>query len=638
MEFFRENLILIILLPLWLSILAFIGKFFSLDLSKKFLTTATIISSILGIIFSTILCLQFSDNSTYELLIPFISINNFKINLGIYIDKFAIQLILLLYVISLVIQLYSISYMKDTSGHNRFFALLNLFTFAMAGFLLSPNLYQFYIFWELIGICSYLLIGFNYNDSKVNSASKKVFIINRFGDFCLLSGIIISSYFMYIHTNNLNLVQLPFEEINLIATYLYGYTAQTWMNVISVLFILSALCKSAQFPFSSWLIHAMQAPYPVSALIHSATMVTAGIYLVLKLMPVFQWTPEVLTTTIYFVLGSAIINSLCSISQIKAKKILAYSTSAQLGIMLFITLLGYYQLAIIYLIIHAIVKSMLFLICGIIAKLNNEKNSIFELPRMIKFTPLCFGSFLLATISMSGIAFAGYQEKHNLLSIISTIPLYKYAYILIGILTTIYISRMFFVIFIQGATKKELSKPDLLLNTSIIILSVLLLGMSAFLAYPVPNFGILIPIFALLITGFIYYKKRTLYLIPFLNNLLINGFYADKILYYIGAKPYLVINYICTYLEKNINLANKLLVKLFYNIVKFVEIIERYVLDQTIILPVKFTKYSSNLYSKFQNGNTQSYLNYGILILTILLIGLLFIYKFLYTHFNGGIE
>ena len=378
MEFLTENFIIVLMLPLMLGMLTLTAKFFGLNLNKKFIILSGIIFSLIGFISSLCMTIMVDNSFNYQTVIPFIDINNFKINLGIYFGKNELILASLLYFISFIIQIYSISYI-DKESHNRFFALINLFIFSMSGLILSFNLFQFYIFWELIGLFSYLLIGFEYKKYETGAAAQKVFLINRIGDFCLLLGIIISSFYIYTNSSNLNLVQLPFEDMNLIASNLYGYSNPLFFTILSSLFLIAALCKSAQYPFSSWVIHAMKAPTPVSALIHSATLVTAGIILFLKLMPLFQWSPQILSITAWIVLISAIITSISALTQTNLKKLLAYSTSAHLGIMFLITALGYYQIAIIYLIAHAIVKSILFCNSGISDKITNEHN-IFNLP------------------------------------------------------------------------------------------------------------------------------------------------------------------------------------------------------------------------------------------------------------------
>ena len=635
MEFLTENLIIVLILPLLSGVLTIVSRFFGLNLNKKFVIISGLLTSFLGLAFCLPLVFMFDNSCNYQYLLPFIDINNFKINIGIGFGRTELILASLLYFIGFVIQIYSVSYMPKEK-HNRFFALINLFIFSMAAFLFSPNLFQFYIFWEMIGLFSYLLIGFDYQNTENGIAAKKVFLINRIGDFCLLAGIIISSYLIYLNGHNVNLTQLPFDEINLIASNLYGYTTPLCFGVLCSLFIIAAVCKSAQYPFSSWLIHAMTAPTPVSALIHSATLVTAGFILFFKLMPLFQWVPQILTVTVWFVLISAIITSISAITQNRVKKILAYSTSAHLSIIFLLAALGHFEIAIIYLLSHAAVKTILFSNSGITDKITGETN-IFNLPSLYKQNSVGFICVLLAVISITGIAGIGFQEKNYIFEVLKPFGCYKYLFITLGILCTIYLSRMFFTVFIQNNSDNPPEKVPHLMNLSLILPTVGLLGLSFTGPYKFTNWLFLIPVSVFVICGFIYFKKRNLYRIPILYTLSYNGFFADNLLDFVFVKPFNAAVIILNYTEKLIDLLYKSLVKAFYLIVKVFDLIERYLINQITNQSVRITKKLSILFSKLQNGNTQSYLNYSAVIITITVVCLLIIYKLLYSGLNGGL-
>ena len=636
MEFLTENLIIVLILPLMLGGLTLTAKFFGLNLSKKLTILAGIIFSLIGFIFSFSMTLLADNSFNYQMFIPFININNFKINLGIYFGKTELILASLLYFISFVIQIYSVSYI-DKKEHNRFFALTNLFVFSMSGLIFSLNLFQFYIFWELIGLFSYLLIAFEYKKYETGASAQKVFLINRIGDFCLLLGIIIASFYIYTNGSNLNLVQLPFEDMNLIASNLYGYSTPLCFTVLSLLFLTAALCKSAQYPFSSWLIHAMKAPTPISALIHSATLVTSGVILFLKLIPLFQWSSQILTITIWFVLISAIITSISAITQTNLKKLLAYSTSAHLGIMFLITALGYYQIAITYLVAHAVVKSILFCNSGISDKITNEHN-IFNLPPLYKQNFVGCVCVLLAILSITGILGIGFQDKNLILDILKPFISYKSLFLVTSSLCGIYLSRMFFTVFIQDNSDTKPEKVPPLMNLSLIILAIGLISLSFLESYKFYDFTFLIPIFIFIICGFIYYKKRNLYKIPLLYNLSYNGFFADKLLYYVFVKPFNLFVYLFNLKEICINKFYELLVKIFYFVVNVLNFIEQYIMEQIIGQSVKTTKKLSVAFSKLQNGNFQSYINYSLVIISIAIVCLLIIYKIMYSGINGGLE
>ena len=355
-----DNIVLILLLPLWLFLIIMCGRFVSVYVNKGIIYILTLLGSLFGAIFCLYACIHISDQ--IEWVLPFIKINNFIIDFGLRIDKLSLIMGAVLFLVSFCVQLFSVSYMSEEKKNYRFFALLNLFNFSMASLLFSPNLFQMYVFWELVGIISYSLIGFNYNIEDKSIASKRVFIINRVGDTALISGIIFISYFMYNYSGNLSLTTLSFEDMTPISTLLYACTSPTIYNIIGALFIISAMVKSAQIPFHTWLQDAMKASLPVSALLHSATMVALGVYLISRLMPFFTLESHLLTFIIAIGILTAFICSIRAIDETEPKKLLAYSTSANLGFMF--TTLGCQnvKIAIIFFIAHAFTKSALFLL------------------------------------------------------------------------------------------------------------------------------------------------------------------------------------------------------------------------------------------------------------------------------------
>ena len=269
-----DNISLILLLPLWIFLIIMCGRFFSVYVNKSVIYFLTLLASFFGA--GTCGLALFNVEAPIEWIYPFIQINEFSISFGLQIDKLSLIIALILFIVSFSVQLFSISYMKDEKKNYKFFALLNLFNFSMAFLLFSPNLFQFYVFWELVSIVSYLLIGFEYSSEIKSIASKRVFIINRIGDTALISAIIITSCYMYEFVQNYSFVTLSFQDLNVISTLLMAYASTPIFLLICGLFILAAAVKSAQFPFYTWLQDAMEAKTPVSALLHSATMVVAG--------------------------------------------------------------------------------------------------------------------------------------------------------------------------------------------------------------------------------------------------------------------------------------------------------------------------------------------------------------------------
>ena len=268
-----------------------------------------------------------------------------------------------------------------------------MFNFTMAGLLFSPNLFQMYFFWELVGVMSYLLIGFDYKKKEKSEASRRVFLMNRIGDTALIAGIISVSYFMYNYAGNFSFATLSFEDMNAISTLLSAYTSTPMFYVICGLFIIAAAVKSAQFPFYTWLQDAMEAKLPVSALLHSATMVVAGVYLLIRMLPFFSLDNNLLVFIMGLGLLTAVVCSVLASIETHPKKVLAYSTSANLGLMFLAVGTQNVKAAVVFLIAHALIKSMLFLSL-------DTKNSY-----------VGYVTFLLGALSLSGLIFSGMVAK-----------------------------------------------------------------------------------------------------------------------------------------------------------------------------------------------------------------------------------
>ena len=397
MEFFIQNISSILFFPFWVAVIIFIGKITSLLKSYKMIFSITLLATIWGLISSifafskTVLNLGY----VYEDTFSFLSVNNLNFELGCYVDIVSAFMLLVIFAVTLFVQIYSYFYMKEDKSFPRFFALMNLFTFSMCGLVLSPTLFQTYIFWELVGVSSYLLIGFWYKKVSAANAAKKAFIMNRIGDFCLLAGIIISSVLIYNYSGSADLIDIPYSGIDKIAAYLFTYTSEPVFILICVLLIFGSIAKSAQFPLHTWLADAMEGPTPVSALIHSATMVAAGVFLVNRLYPIYYQSHFVMNFILVIGLITAIMCAFFAITCKDIKRVLAYSTSSQLGIMFIALGSGALTGSMIYLASHAFIKSMLFLIAGIVMIAYSHSTNIDDFGGLRKKFPLMAVSFLI---------------------------------------------------------------------------------------------------------------------------------------------------------------------------------------------------------------------------------------------------
>ncbi len=392
-----DNLSLVMMLPLWIFLIIMLGRFFSVYVNMGIIHALTLVSSLAG----AFVCIfaHLNIGSSIEWTLPFISINKFVILFGIRIDKVSLILASLLFIISLLVQMFSVSYMNNEPKRYRFFALLNLFNFSMAFLIFSPNLFQFYVFWEIVGIVSYLLIGFDYKKDDKSIASKRVFIINRIGDTALIGAIIFVSYFMFTYSSDKLLTSLSFDDMNTISAILSAYNSELIFALICLLFIIAAMVKSAQFPFHTWLQEAMEAKLPVSALLHSATMVVAGVYLIIRMLPLISLDATVMH--IIFISGciTVLVCSIMAIIEAHPKKVLAYSTSANLGLMFMGLASANISVVLIFLVAHAVIKSSLFLSLP-------EDNGSWSYTK--------FGLFIINALALGGICFAGYVSKEAL--------------------------------------------------------------------------------------------------------------------------------------------------------------------------------------------------------------------------------
>lgn len=601
-----DNIYLILLIPFWLFLIIMLGRFFSVYVNKNIIYALTLLSSFLSSVFCGYALLNLSNN--IETQIPFVKINNFIISAGLYIDKTALIFALTLFVVSFLVQLFSISYIKNEKKTYRFYALLNLFNFAMAGLFFSQNLFQSYVFWEIVGVVSYLLIGFEYFKKEKSIASKKVFITNRIGDTALLCAIISCSYLVYSYSNNYQLTTLSFADIDMISVLVDTYTSTPLFVGICLLFIIAAAVKSAQFPFYTWLQDAMEAKLPVSALLHSATMVASGVFLIIRLYPFFNIETSLLKTIAIIGLITAVLCSLSACAQLQPKKVLAYSTSAQLGLMFFALGMSNIKAAIILCVAHALIKSMLFL------TLEEQKFSFAN-----------FILFLIGGLSLSGVIFSGMIAKEFLYL---DLPLtLKIVFSFISFLTAFYIIRIALIIGMDKEQKRIPYVP--------IILTLLNIIFYIFIRTQV-KYEVSEPFWAALTAWmcvYILYIKSAFWKVPILYPLTFNGFYLDKF----------YTNIIANWYSKFATCLNAVDTKILSNYtpliytaklgVKISDFIEQNIMNGTVKLITNCAKNISKFDLKSQNGNVQRYNAYAFIILTLIITCLIIGYACFYLYY-----
>ena len=388
--------------------------------------------------------------------------DNLHIDLGVLLDPISVMMLVVITTVSLMVHVYSLGYMKGERGFERYYAFLSLFSCSMLGLVVATNIFQMYIFWELVGVSSYLLIGFYYTKPEAIAASKKAFIVTRFADLGFLIGILLLSFFT--QTFDFGLLTSGDRAIfsQAAGTTFMGASALAW--AMALIFIGGA-GKSAMFPLHIWLPDAMEGPTPVSALIHAATMVVAGVYLVARLFPVYYFeTPEVLHGIAYVGAFPALFAATIACVQTDIKRVLAFSTISQIGFMMVaLGVSGYggheglgYMAGMFHLFTHAMFKALLFLGAGAIIHAVHS-NEMSHMGGLRKQMPITHITFLVACLAISGIPpFSGFFSKDEILTAAFMFaPAMGWVMSFIAALTAFYMFRLYYNIFWGTPAKHE---------------------------------------------------------------------------------------------------------------------------------------------------------------------------------------
>ena len=376
------------------------------------------------------------------------------IKMGILLDPISVMMLVVITTISFMVHLYSLGYMHGETGFARFYAFLSLFTFSMLGLVIATNIFQMYIFWELVGVSSFLLIGFYYQKPSAVAASKKAFIVTRFADLGFLIGILILSFVT--GTFDFGKLTEPGTAIfgSAASMSFMGISAMTW--AMTLIFIGGA-GKSAMFPLHIWLPDAMEGPTPVSALIHAATMVVAGVFLVARMFPVIHFQAPAAQEIIGYVGGfTSLFAAVIAITQYDIKRVLAFSTLSQLGyMMLALGVSGYggeeglgYMASMFHLFTHAMFKALLFLGAGSIIHAVHS-NYMYDMGGLRKYLPITHITFLIACLTIAGVPFlSGFFSKDEILvaALHHNKILFAVEFIVAG-LTAFYMFRLYFSVF-----------------------------------------------------------------------------------------------------------------------------------------------------------------------------------------------
>ncbi|ALA56969.1 NADH-quinone oxidoreductase subunit L [Nitrospira moscoviensis] len=425
------------------------------------------------------------------------------IHIGLYIDRLTAVMLLLVTIVSSLVHVYTIGYMHGDAGYARFFSYIALFTFSMLMLVLADNLLQLFVFWEAVGLCSYLLIGHWYERAAACAAATKAFIVNRVGDFGFLLGLLLVWY-SFGSLNYLDVFPAA-HEAGALTMNVLGPFGGTWeisvFTLICLLLFTGAVGKSAQVPLHVWLPDAMEGPTPISALIHAATMVTAGVFLVARLAPLYNLSPVAMDAVAIVGGATMILGATIAITQTDIKRIVAYSTVSQLGYMVMACGLGAYASGMYHLLTHGAFKALLFLGCGSVIIALHHEQDMRRMGGLKDKLPITYWTFVVGSLALAGFPLtAGFFSKDDLLvSAWSSGALGQVLTVfglLTALLTAFYSFRLVFVAFwgpshVDPHHAHHVHEPPRTMTTPLIILAVLSV-LTGYLGIP----GFLEPVFS----------------------------------------------------------------------------------------------------------------------------------------------
>jgi NADH-quinone oxidoreductase subunit L len=481
----------IVFLPLLGFFIA--GLFSFISRNKKIDTASQIITavlvSIVAVLSAYVFFVHINDHSvTHIKLFDWIAVGTFVVSWSIYVDPVTRIMLVVISSVSALVHIYSIGYMSHDNSKPRFMAYLSLFTFAMLALVTADNFLQLFFGWEGVGLASYLLIGFWYNKPTANAASIKAFVVNRVGDFGLALGIFAIFYLF----GTLDYAEVFQKSADLAAgksdlsssINFLGYEIGS-LNLICFLLFIGAMGKSAQIFLHTWLPDAMEGPTPVSALIHAATMVTAGVFLVVRCSPMYDLTPDILSFITFIGATTAIFAASIGLVQNDIKRIIAYSTCSQLGYMFFAVGVGAYGAAMFHLFTHAFFKALLFLGAGSVIHAVNDEQDIRKMGGLSNYVPFTHMLMIVGTISLMGFPFtAGYYSKDAIIesAYLASSGFSSYAFIigLLGVvMTSFYSWRLIFLTFNGPIRVNEKDIPNIHESPNVMLIPLIALAIGA---------------------------------------------------------------------------------------------------------------------------------------------------------------
>ena len=469
--------LLVLILPLLGSLISAICIIGSQNKKAEYISTIFLFLAALASIYIYINIETFKGNFIVYNWINFAQIN---LNFSIFLDPLTAIMFCVVTIVSSVVHMFSIGYMHEDKLRARFFCYLSLFTFAMLVLVSADNFIQLFLGWEGVGLCSYLLVGYYFHKPSANNAAIKAFLVNRVGDF----GYLIAIALIYKYFNSLNFQEVfsntgAIEKKNLL---FLGFEFNL-ITCICMFLFMAAVGKSAQIGLHVWLPDAMEGPTPVSALIHAATMVTAGVFLVVRCSPIFEYSQFTLNVITYVGLITSLFAASVALLQNDIKKVIAYSTCSQLGYMFFACGISAYSLAMFHLVTHAFFKALLFLGAGCVIHCLHHEQDCKKMGGLYKKLPVTFAFIIIGSIALMGIPpFAGYFSKDLILEYALSIHSFNGTNIYVlgclgAFLTSVYSTRLIYLTFlnktnIKTDTFKKIKEPGFTMLFPLFILSI----------------------------------------------------------------------------------------------------------------------------------------------------------------------
>ncbi len=631
LEFFANssNVLNSYLIVLLMALLFFIPSFFIR--SKKILHLLSFLPTASLLLISILTWIYVDVEAKQSIYFNWIHFESLSIQASFSVDAISIQMIAMISFIASMVMLYSIEYMRKEEKYARFFAYIQLFVFAMVTLVLSSNLFITYIAWELVGFCSYLLIGFWTQKQSAVLANKNAFIVNRIGDIGFLAGlmILLSVY----NTFDYQLLkEYQFEVFKNLSI-----EKQNLLNISGFCFLIAVIAKSAQFPLHIWLPDAMEGPTPISALIHAATMVIAGIYLLIRLH--FLLSIDVHNFIIVLAAFTSFMAAFVALKQYDLKKILAYSTISQLGYMLSGIGAANEGAAFNHLYAHAFYKASLFLAAGVIIHTMHSQD-IRNAQALRKQLPITFIAFTLAAASLIGIPFfSGFYSKDTIIAHVLDWSISRnnnwllfaaYLNIASVALTALYVARMFWYLFLRNrnsSTSELQAEPRIYKITLLLLMPLSILTISNTSAQTAHDYKIIhalpyliVAVLMLAIIWVWYFYKNNKQWTGFIANTSAKELYVDVAIQKSIVPLTLAVARLSSFVDKYIvdGLVN-LSASFGIQISKFMEFIDRYVVDAAVNYSALLMKRLGDFIRAFQTGKTQSYYAISILVLVIII-------------------